>query len=151
MDPRARRRGARGRAPETVARVRAGCRVTVAASLGMLALALTALAGEARAQSLCDAAKTATAMIQCLTAEQKREDTLLARVEQKIRHKLGPGGGKQFDEAAAAWRAYRKAECRAMAGSYAGGTIAPIESLMCMIELTRTRRLNLPGFYELAP
>ena len=113
------------------------------------ALFLCALAPSARTQGLCDAAKTATEMITCLTGLQKTEDTLLTRVEAKIRKKLGPGGAKDFDAAAKQWRAYRKAECLAMAGSYAGGKIAPIESLLCQIELTRTRRMNLPGFYEL--
>ena len=113
------------------------------------ALLLAAFVPSARRQGLCDAAKTATEMITCLTGLQKTEDTLLTRVEAKIRKKLGPGGARDFDAAAKQWRAYRKAECLAMAGSYAGGKIAPIESLLCQIELTRTRRMNLPGFYEL--
>ena len=115
----------------------------------LIALLLSSSVRNLPPQGLCDAAKTATAMVTCLTTEQKKEDTLLVHVEAKIRKKLGPGGSKDFDEAAKQWRSYRKAECRAMAGSYAGGKIAPIETLLCQIELTRTRRLNLPGFYEL--
>ena len=130
---------------------RPGARAGAAEIVGtwLIALLLSAAARGAPQQGLCDAAKTATEMITCLTTVQRREDTLLVQVEAKIRKKLGPGGSKDFDEAAKQWRAYRKVECRAMAGSYAGGKIAPLETLLCQIELTRTRRLNLPGFYEL--
>ena len=66
----------------------------------LLAFLVSASAPMAPPQGLCDAAKTATEMITCLTGLQKTEDTLLTRVEAKIRKKLGPGGAKDFDAAA---------------------------------------------------
>ena len=86
----------------------------------------------------------------CLNQRLARADDDLSRYVTAARRRLteeaaegavGPPAARdalrQFDAAEKAWSAYREAECSAVYGYWAGGTIRNAKDLSCRIRLTR--------------
>ncbi len=56
---------------------------------------------------------------------------------------------KEFDQVEAAWQTYRKLQCKAAYDVNREGTIAPVISLNCELELLRNRMRELENIYQI--
>ncbi len=99
--------------------------------------------GAPTAAGPCDDAETQAEMTQCWANEQRtaerRADETMTKAVDWLRLRDQPDAVTSFQDAHAAWRAYRDAHCRAVAAVYAGGSMAPMQEAHCRAELAVER------------
>jgi uncharacterized protein YecT (DUF1311 family) len=96
----------------------------------------------------CDSVETQSEMTRCWADEQRaaerRVDETMTKAVDWLRLRDQPDAVARFQDAHAAWGAYRDAHCGAIAAVYAGGSMAPMQEAHCRAELAaqRTRVLD---------
>lgn len=90
---------------------------------------------------------TTVGMIDCITAETKRQDAQLNKAYKALMAELSASRKTQLQEAQRAWIKYRDANC----GFYYdpdGGTLAAVNANDCVMSATANRARELEGFKQ---
>lgn len=103
----------------------------------------------AYSKALCPQSVTTVEMNQCLTVKLERAvnelDSNLDLI--RIRYANEPITLKLIEQAQKNWEAYRKKQCQSVYQLYAGGSIQPLMTASCAIELARQRNSLLRETY----
>nr|WP_041377816.1 lysozyme inhibitor LprI family protein [Polaromonas naphthalenivorans] len=86
-------------------------------------------------------------MIECITAENHRQDALLNKAYKALMAELPPPRKTQLQEAQRAWIKYRDANC-AFYDDPDGGTLARVNANSCMMAATADRARELESFRQ---
>ena len=124
----------------------------VAGGGSALALSHTAKSPTARADyaSCIKKARTTVAAEACINAEIKRLTGLLNSAYKTLL--TNPGVSKTALAAAEnRWVAFRAADCKFAGTLNAGGSLQPIDTGTCMVDLTSTRLIELRNYEKQAP
>ena len=90
---------------------------------------------------------TTAGMIECITAETKRQDLRLNKAYKAVMADLSPERKKQLQESQRAWIKFRDANC----GFYDdpdGGSLARVSANDCMVTSTAARARELETFRQ---
>lgn len=106
-------------------------------------------AGLSKQHAICmdKYAGTTVGMIDCITAETKRQDAQLNKAYKALMVKLSAPRKAQLQEAQRAWIKYRDANC----GFYYdpdGGTLAAVNANDCVMSATASRARELESFAQ---
>ena len=119
----------------------------------VLGLALLVLLGcltpPAASAGVCDDANTTQAMIDCMHKQGVAAQEELAKLESKIAERLDPKVAAKFQAANEAWRQYRDKDCQVGMALSEGGTVAPLELLICRLTKTQKRIEELNSHFDL--
>ena len=86
-------------------------------------------------------------MIECITAENQRQDARLNKAYKTLMAELSPERRKQLLEAQRAWIKYRDANC-SFYNDPDGGTLARVNANDCMLTTTAARARELENFKQ---
>lgn len=118
--------------------------------LGVGLACTTVAAARAVGDPACERnAESVEEIVTCMKADLAREDQRLRTTETRLRSAMDAEARATFDSSAAAWRAYRDVECRAVYASYAGGNERRAGLMGCRVTLTQVRRRGLADLYPL--
>jgi uncharacterized protein YecT (DUF1311 family) len=103
----------------------------------------------AHSKALCPQSVTTVEMNQCLTIKLERAvNELDANLDLiRIRYAEDPITLKLIEQAQKNWEAYRKKQCQSVYQLYDGGSIQPLMTASCAIELARQRNSILRETY----
>lgn len=114
-----------------------------------LFLLLLFLPSFAQAKALCPQSVTTVEMNQCLSVKLERAvselDNNLDLI--RLRHAGNPTLLSLIEKAQANWEAYRKKQCQTVYLMYEGGSIQPLMTASCSIQLARERNQILRETY----
>ncbi|MEW9273044.1 lysozyme inhibitor LprI family protein [Gluconobacter oxydans] len=113
------------------------------------------LAQSALAAPVCSG-KTTPEIQSCFSSRLAQAEAQLKRyTEAALRRMQGPGitarAQADFRKGESAWRAFREAECKAVAGRWSDGTIRTSMELSCRLKLTEERTYELWQNWLTAP
>jgi uncharacterized protein YecT (DUF1311 family) len=86
-------------------------------------------------------------MIECITAENQRQDARLNKAYKALMAELQPPRKTQLQEAQRAWIKYRDANCN-FYDDPDGGTLARVNANSCMLTATADRARELENFRQ---
>ncbi|WP_446731430.1 lysozyme inhibitor LprI family protein [Pseudomonas sp. PSKL.D1] len=89
-----------------------------------------------------DKASSTMAMSVCIQAETKLQDERLNRVYKQLMAKLDAGQQKSLRDVQRQWMSYRDGNCKFHVQA-SGGTMAQLEGVMCVLDMTRERASEL--------
>jgi uncharacterized protein YecT (DUF1311 family) len=118
-------------------------RITIVAAAAFIGAAVFALAGEPGEPS-CDG--STYEIVDCLRAQTAQWDKRMNAAYQQALKDAEPRQREQLRVAQRLWLRYRDANC--LYYDLGEGTIARIEAGYCMLDLTKTRTLELEGKTE---
>jgi len=103
----------------------------------------------AQSKALCPQSVTTVEMNQCLTVKLERAvNELDANLDLiRLRFAGDPVTLKLLEETQKNWEAYRKKQCQSVYQLYEGGSIQPLMTASCAIELARQRNRLLRETY----
>jgi len=93
------------------------------------------------------AAGVTSDMLDCISAETKRQDARLNKAYKEVMGQLSLTRKKHLQEAQRAWIKYRDTNCNFYADPD-GGTMATVNSSDCFLSATAARAKELEGFKE---
>lgn len=91
----------------------------------------------------CDEALTTVEMVDCFSRELRAEEERLASAADRLSADASPRERVLRQRAQMAWMLFRDLECEAAAEEFQGGTMAPVASLQCRLQLTTERLTTL--------
>ncbi len=122
--------------------------------IGITLLCLSSLSfaddtGLSKQYSSCmeKAAGVTSDMLDCISAETKRQDARLNKAYKEVMGQLSLTRKKHLQEAQRAWIKYRDTNCNFYADPD-GGTMATVNSSDCFLSATAARAKELEGFKE---
>lgn len=102
-----------------------------------------------QARALCPQSVTTVEMSQCLTVKLEQAvnelDSNLDLI--RIRYAADPVLLKLIEQSQQNWEAYRKKQCQSVFQLYDGGSIQPLMTVSCAIQLARERNTLLRQTY----
>jgi uncharacterized protein YecT (DUF1311 family) len=103
----------------------------------------------AQAKPLCPQSTTTVEMNQCLSVKLERAVNELENKLDLIRSRYAdmPALLQTIENAQLAWEAYRKKQCQSVYLMYEGGSIQPLMTASCSIQLARERNQLLQETY----
>ena len=118
-------------------------RISLAASVLLLAVCGTASAADNAALTKCmDTANTTADMVSCNAKEAKVQDKRLNTAYKTALTAQEGARKQQLQDVQRLWIKYRDANC-AFAGSATGGTIDQVNGSGCVLDMTQTRAQEL--------
>lgn len=91
----------------------------------------------------CDKPQTQTDINQCASSNLDAETAALNSVYNRYRASLNEAEKQQLKEVQLAWIKYRDLDCKFEASGIEGGSMQPFVLSQCLIEQTKTRRMQL--------
>jgi len=91
----------------------------------------------------CDKSNTNAEMIECAGGLYKKSDAVLNGVYKDVISKASPNVKAVLVEAQRKWIAFRDKHCEIYNAIYEGGSMAPLQNVMCLKDLTDIRTKEL--------